>query len=193
MAGNWTSDPDAVLRGLWGNLVSAAEGGRSASNMWTALRSGAYDWARGLLSVTSVTAPTEEEIQTQASALIGHVTIMDMNRYAKLAGEYLKARQNLKSLGETDQITGNAVFSPPWAKTIGNPAVPTRYRIRVLRSINVRGFTSIDRQEWSTYEITSPLTSVADALQQANTLFAQADYNARASINEILNYTIEAV
>ena len=194
MASNWPNDPDSVLRGLFGSLVSAAEsGGRGAANMWSALHDAANSWASGVLSITSPTPPSAEEIQAKASQLIGNVTVQDMNRYSKTVGEFLRAKQNLQSLDPTSQIGGESIFNPPWATTTGNPAVPTRYRIRVLRSITVRGFTQIQRQEWATYEITSPITSVADALAQANTLFGQADYNARASINEILDYTIEAV
>jgi len=193
MGSDWPNSADSVLRGLWGNLLSAAEGGRSATNMWNGLRSGAYSWAEGVLNITSAEPPTPEQITAKAQQLIGHVTIQDMNRYTKLAGEYLRAKQNLQTLDPGQQITGNSIFVPPWNNTADNPAVPTRYRIRVLRSITVRGFTQIERNEWSTYEITSPLTNIEDALNQANTLFAQTDYNSRASINEVLDYTIEAI
>ena len=194
MAPQWPNDPDGVLRGLFGNLVAGAEsGGRGAANMWSSLRTAATNWATGVLAVTSEQPPTSDEVAAKVNQLIGHVTIQDMNRYTKTVGEYLRARENLRALGHDYQITGDAIFTPPWATTSSNPAVPTRYRIRVLRSITVRGFTNIQRVEWATYEITSPLTNAADALQQANTLFSQADYNSRASINGILDYSIEVV
>lgn len=191
--GDFSNDPDSVLSGLWGSLVAAASNGRSAANMWNALKVGAYNYAEGILNVTSATTPTDEEIQQAASGLISHVTIQDMNRYVSLAGQYLSAKANLHALGPGDQIPGNAIFSAPWAATAGNPAVPTRYRIRVLRDITVYGFTAINRQEWGTYEVTSPLTTAADALLQANQLFSQAKYNSRASINDVLDYSIEVV
>ena len=194
MASEWPNNPDGVLRGLFGNLVAGAEsGGRGAANMWSSLRTAATNWATGVLSVTSAYPPTPDEVAAKVHQLIGHVTIQDMNRYAATVGEYLRAKNNLRQLGDTNQITGNEIFVPPWSTTAANPAIPTRYRIRVLRSITVRGFTHTQRNEWATYEITSPLTNVADALQQANTLFSQADYNSRASINEILDYSIEVV
>ena len=192
MASDWPNNSDLVLRGLWGSLVNGAASGRGAANMWQSLREGAYSWAEGILSVTSVTPPTEAEIQAKGAELIGHVTILDMNRYTKLAGEFLRARENLQALGPNDQITGNAVFTPPWSQTAGNPAVPTRYRIRVLRSLTYRGI-NVTTQKWSTYEITSPITSTADALDQANSLFNGADYNRSAGINAILDYSIEAI
>ena len=192
MASDWPNNPDSVLRGLWGSLVNGAASGRGAANMWQSLREGAYSWAEGILSVTSVTPPTEAEIQAKGAELIGHVTILDMNRYTKLAGEFLRARENLQALGPNDQITGNAVFTPPWSQTAGNPAVPTRYRIRVLRSLTYGGI-NVTTQKWSTYEITSPITSTADALDQANSLFNGADYNRSAGINAILDYSIEAI
>jgi hypothetical protein len=161
--------------------------------MWNGLRRGAYSWVERTLRVTSPTPPTVEEITAKANEFISHVTILDMNRYTKLAGEFLKARNNLHSLGPGDQIDGPSIFTPPWAKTADNPAVPTRYRIRVLRSIEYRGFTRINRDEWASYELTGPITSIQDAIDQANTLFSQADYNSRTSINAILDYSIEVV
>lgn len=192
MASDWPNNPDSVLRGLWGSLLSGAASGRGAANMWQSLREGAYTWASSILSVTSATEPTEAEIQAKGRELIGHVTIQDMNRYTKLAGEFLRAKANLQSLGPNDQITGDSVFTPPWSQTAGNPAIPTRYRIRVLRSITYRGI-NVSTSKWSTYEITSPLTSVNDALTQANSLFTGADYNRSAGINAILDYSIEAI
>lgn len=194
MASQWPDKTEGVLRSLFGNLVSGAEfGGRGAANMWTSLHDAAANWAEGVLSVTGSTPPTALEIQTKAHQLIGNVTIQDMNRMSKTVGEFLRAKENLNNLGLDSQITGDAIFNPPWSRTGDNPAIPTRYRIRVLRSITVRGFTQIQREEWATYEMTSPLTTLSDALNRANTLFAQAPYNASASINEVLDYQIEVI
>lgn len=186
-------DADTVLRGLFGNLVAAASDGLGAQNMWNALRSGAQNWAASVLSVTSPEPPTQEEINAAAQGLIQHVTVTDMNRYASLAGQYINAKNTLAALGTGDQITGEAIFNPPWANTADNPAIPTRFRIRVLRDITVHGFTAVQRQEWSTYELSGALTTLDSALNQANQLFSQADYNARADINAVLDYSIETV
>jgi hypothetical protein len=85
------------------------------------------------------------------------------------------------------------VFNAPWSTTASNPAIPTRYRLRVLRDITYKGFTAINRQEWATYELGGVLTTVGDALTTADALFNQADYNSRASINSTLDYSIETV
>lgn len=161
--------------------------------MWDALRSGAQAWASGVLSITSVLPPTEAEINLQAQQLIGNVTVRDMNRYTALAGQYISSKNNLLSQGLEEQILGTSIFVPPWATTAGNPAVPDRYRIRVLRDITVQGFTAIQRQEWATYELTGPITTAGVALDYANQLFTGADYNARARINSVLDYSIEQV
>jgi hypothetical protein len=194
VASDWPNDSDSVLRGLWGNMVSAREqGGGGAANMWQSIQSGATAWAEGVLNITSPTPPTQEEIAATAKGLIGNITIQDVNRYTKLAGEYLAAKSNLSAQGLEEQVLGTSIFTPPWATTTDNPAVPDRFRIRVLRDITVRGFTLINRQEWATYEISGALTSAGNALDQANQLFTQADYNARASINSVLDYSIEQV
>jgi len=184
---------DSVLRGLFGSLTNAAADGLDATNMWSALRSGAYNWASSVLNVVSPEPPSADQISNAANDLIQHVTIMDMNRYVKQAGEWLRAKNTLMGLDPNDQIPGTAIFTPSWNTTGDNPAVPTRYRIKILRDITVHGFTAINRQEWSTYELGGTLTSVMDAVDKANQLFSQADYNARADINEVLSYEIETV
>jgi hypothetical protein len=187
------SDADSVLRGLFGSLTTAAENGIGAQNMWNALKTGAYSWAESVLAVTSAEPPTSAEIQDAADGLINGITIQDMNRYASLAGQFVAAKNQLANLGPNDQIPGTAIFNPPWATTADNPAVPTRFRIRVLRDITVHGFTAIQRDEWSTYELGGNITSLESALNKANLMFSQADYNARADINAVLDYNIETV
>lgn len=161
--------------------------------MWSAFNDAAYANAESVLSVTSPTTPTPDEIQALADQYTQHVTIMDMNRYSSLAGQYLSAKANLQAAAREQQIEGTMVFNAPWSTTADNPAIPTRYRLRVLRDITVAGFTQINRQEWATYELGGVLTTPGDALDTANLLFNQADYNSRASINSILDYSIETV
>jgi len=194
VASSFTGDPGNPLLGFWGAFQDAAQaGGRGAANLWDTLNSAAYDQAATTLALTSTTPPTELEIQSAAKALIGNVTIQDMNGIAKDLGSWMSARQNLQSQGLYDQILGQSIFTPSWSTTAGNPAVPDRYRIRVLRDITVRGFTTIQRQEWASYELEGPLTNVIQALAQADARFTSADYNVRASINNVISYEIEQV
>jgi len=194
VASQWPSNPDDVLRGMFGSITSAAEfGGRGAANMWNAVKDAAASWAEGVLNVTSATPPSALEIQDMAHNLIGGVTIQDMNRYVKEAGSFIAAKTSLQNLSATDQITGQQIFTPSWNVTGDNPAIPTRYRINVLRDITVHGFTAIERTEWASYELTGPLTTIEDALNQANNLFQAADYNSRADIKNVLDYSIETI
>lgn len=193
MPGNYPNDPDSVLRGLFGSLVSAAEQNLSTADVWSNLRSAANDWARGVLSVTAGSNVTEQQIAETAQGLIGHVTILDVNRYRALAGQAVRAKQALQAFGPNDQIDARGIFVAPWNTTADNPAVPTRYRLRVQRSITVHGFTDIVREEWASYDLGISVTSVSDALARANSAFNTADYNRTADINEILDYSLEAV
>lgn len=193
MAAGEVNNADSVLQGLFGSLTSAAENGRDASNMWGALRTAASDWAEGVLSVTSAEPPTAEAIASKAQELIGHVTITDMNRYVKTAGEFLRAKQNLQTLQPGGQITGQEIFNAPWSSTGGDDASPTRYRLRVLRSVSVKGFTDITREEWASYDLGISLTSIDDALAKADDAFNRAKYNSTASINATLDYELEVV
>ena len=173
--------------------MNAAQYGRDAANIWGGLRQGAYDYAESVLNVTSPSSPSVADIRAAADSMLSHVTILDVNRYTQLAGQFLRAKQNLMDASPYEQITGGMIFDPPWATTSTNPAIPTRYRIRVNRSLIVHGFTTIERDEWATYELAGPLTSVEDAINYANTLFNQAAYNKTADIASVNQYTLETV
>ena len=161
--------------------------------MWNALRTAARSWAEGVLNVTSSTSPTETMINAKAQDLIGHVTIQDMNRYVKTAGEYIAAKTRLHELGPNDQISGREVFRAPWATTTDNPAIPERYRIKINWQLQYKGFTTVQRNEWATYELSGSLTNAQDAIDRARSLFSQAKYNRGATIQSVLDYSIEAV
>lgn len=185
------------MRGMFTSLLSGAANGRGAANMWQSLREGAYSWAEGVLNVTSATPPTEEDIQALGARAMSHVTIMDMNRYVKLAGEYLRAKDNLMNRPPGDQIMGDSIVNLPWSTTADNPAIPTRYRLRVQRQITYRGIGTTSTS-WATYELQSPLTNVTDALNYADQLWSlsHGDSGKRATSAEItghLQYVIETV
>jgi hypothetical protein len=192
MGSDWPNNNDAVMRGLFGSLQAGAANGRDAANMWQSLREGAYALAQDYLQKTGIVDPTEEQIQARGQELIGHVTIMDMNRYVKEVGNWMSAKSSLANLESNQQITGASIWTPSWNKTADNPAIPTRYKLRVLRDITYRGI-NVNEQRWSTYEITSPLTTIEDALGQADSLFGQARYFRSATINSILDYEIVAI
>jgi len=158
--------------------------------MWDALRTGAYNWAESLLNVTSATTPTADEIQAAADNIIGHVTVQDMNKYVQAAGDLLSAKAALMAATPLQQIEGNMIFSNELIQGSINPAVPSRYEFRVLRTLVFHGFTDVERQEWATYEMGGPLTNAYTMLNQANLLFNQAEYNSRVDIFSIDEYEI---
>lgn len=69
------------------------------------------------------------------------------------------------------------------------------YRLRILREIEVKTpFGGVQRlQEWNTYSLPSPLTSLNQAIAQANAAFSAASYNSAASIVDVLDVAIEAI
>lgn len=192
-ASDYPNNTDGFLRGIFGSLVEAAGRNAGTAEIWSTIKGAANDWASSTLAVTAGENVTDQMIADKVTQLIGHVTIQDVNQYRSIAGQAARAQQVLEGLAPNEQITAGAIFQAPWAKTADNPAIPTRYRIRVLRNITVSGFTAIEREEWATYDLGSVLTTTQDALDQADDLFNQAKYNKSASINRTLAYTIEAI
>lgn len=193
MAGSSWPDSDSILRGLFGSIVNSTEQGQSTADVWGQLRNASETWAEPALRVQLGRQPTADEISAAGRALLSHVSAADVSRYRGIAGQQVAARQALADLGEGRQITDAEVFTPPWARTASNPAIQTRYRIRVNWHISFKGFEQVERDEWSTYDLEGPLTTLEDALGQARASFNTASYNRRASILGVNDYMIEAV
>ena len=187
------TNKDSVLRGLFGTFTAAAEAGMGTAEVWSSLRSAATDWATSVVSVTAGAAGYDEAVSTAAQTLLQGVTIQDVNTYRAIAGAAVRAKNNLQSAAGTEQIVGTSIFQAPWSVTGDNPAIPTRYRLRVLRNITVKGFTQVERNEWASYDLGINITSVDDAIKMANDAFNREDYNKTASINSVLDYSLEVV
>lgn len=193
MAGGdwWQNSPN--LRSLFPSIVSAASSGASTAEVWGAIRDAAGGIAAQVLGTTLGREPTEQEVLDQVGKLLGGISATDVSQARGAAGAMVSAHSNLINGDPNAQIESSQIARAPWSTTTNVAGVSEQYRIRVQRSITVKGFTSIDRVEWSTYNLSGPLTSIADAVSQANNLFNGSAYNKTASINQVLDYVIEAV
>lgn len=95
------------------------------------------------------------------------VGIQEVNRYRAVANDWRTARQRLHRAGTADQVRGDAIFTPPWAKS-GTDAVPSRYRVKV--AWNVQPLTGDPFTVWGSYELDAPVTSIEDILGDAGQL-----------------------
>lgn len=193
MAGIGDQSPDDVLRGLFGNLVASAQAGLNTADVWAQLRASAQSWAEGVLSTTLGRTPTDDEVNASASQLLRGVSATDVSRWRGIAGKAVTAHNNLLALNEGDQITGSAVFTPPWSVSANNVGLPETYRVRIQWDIEFRGFNTISRTEWATYDLNGPLTNVQDVISQAMAGFSAAEYNNRATVTNVRDYVVETV
>lgn len=193
MAGGswWQDSPN--LRSLFPSIVSAASQGASTSEVWDAIRGAAGSIASQVLSTTLGRNPTEQEVLESAKGLLSGISATDVSAARGAAGQMVRAHNALLAASDDAQITSEQIGRAPWSTTTNVAGVNEQYRIRVQRSITVKGFTEIQTTEWGTYDLSGPLTSIADAVSQANNLWSGRDYNKRASINQVLDYVIEAV
>jgi hypothetical protein len=181
------------LRSLFGTIQQAASQGLNTADVWGAIRDAAYNIAQHTLGITSPLPPTESEITGAASDLLSGISATMVSQARGAAGQLNSAHDNLLAQDPNEQIEADSIGRPPWSQTSNVAGISEQYRLRVYREIEVRGFTTQTIQEWGTYDLTGPLTSVSKALDDANSLFAQADYNRSASITSILDYTIETI
>lgn len=181
------------MAGMWGNFQRAAEERMSTADLWSSLRSTAAQWSlqtRGLPPAASL----EEERALGSQILSEHgITGPNVSVWRGESGAWLRAKEQLHALGEHEQITSNAIYTPPWAQT-SNPGVPSRYRIRTQWVYETaEGETEA---MWRTDELTTPLTSLGDIFRQAEAGMGESTYLSLLESGappSIVDYEIEQV
>ncbi|HEY1716200.1 MAG TPA: hypothetical protein VGG07_25105 [Solirubrobacteraceae bacterium] len=182
-----------LLRGMFGVFQPAAQAGLGTAAIWEDLRANAASWQFAAQGREQPYDPAE--LQEAGRAILSRegVTIQGVNIGRQLAGNWLGARQRLQALDEGAQITGSAIFSPPWATT-ANLNVPSRYRIRTQWQLTPANGESVS--VWRSSELTTPLTTVTAALADTE---PSADGAHGLEINpagippELLDFEIEQI
>ena len=153
-----------LLSGLFGVFQQAASSSMSTADVWSSLRQAAGTWQWQASGGGEL--PSTEELEASGADILRQqgVGIQQVNTYRALAGQWRSARQAAQNLDEGEQISAGAVFRPPWAST-AQSGVPERYRIRVQWQLTPAVGDAFTK--WSTYELTSPLTTIANVLDQA--------------------------
>ena len=191
--GPWSDNQNPLLSGLFGTFQEGAQAGADTSNIWSSLRQAAANWYYQSLGITPPESAAQLE-STGASILSGQgVSVQGVNTYRQVAGNWLRAKENLQALNPEDQIPGEAIFTPPWAQTAA-AGVPDRYRIRV--NWNWTTDSGEQTNQWSTYELSGPISSTANSLKQAYSLATGNDCwvaLSNLSTPEVADYEIEQI
>ena len=184
---------DALLRGLFGGFQQAAQQGADTAQTWALARINAATWqfqAQG-----GGELPSTAELEARGREILSRAGIdaIAFGQMRGVANQWLTARRQLQADDPNGQIMAGSIFRPPWAQTAGG-AEPDRYRVRVQWQITPTigdAFT-----KWHSYELTSPITSVAGALGQAQAKIAGDRYLQLLSGDQaptIVDYTIEQI
>ena len=191
--GPWSDNQNPLLSGLFGTFQEGAQAGADTSNIWSSLRQAAANWYYQSLGITPPESAAQLE-STGASILSGQgVSVQGVNTYRQVAGNWLRAKENLQALNPEDQIPGEAIFTPPWAQTAA-AGVPDRYRIRVNWQWSPEG--EKPTSQWASYELTGPISSTANALSQAQQLAQRSTYWVQltnTATPEATDYEIEQI
>lgn len=151
-----STSQNRLLSGMWGTLQRASEERLTTERVWSSLRSRAAEWslqARGLPPAASVAEEQElgRQVLSQQGIQPGNVSV-----WRGEAGRWRRAGEVLNGLGADEQITSEAIFTPPWAKTAG-AGVPSRYHARSLWQIE--DSEGAIHEAWRTDEVETPLTT----------------------------------
>lgn len=182
-----------LLRGLFGAFQSSAAAGQSTAEVWRQLRVAAGAQAfritgRGEQPPDSVLEASGQKI-LQAQG----VSVQDVNQFRAVAGQWRAAKQNLLAATRDEQLTADHIFTPPWARTT-QLGVDARYRVRVLWE--VQPLSGDPFRTWGTYEVSSPLTSLGDLLDQAGALVGRkpgSDIPLGATVNGAVDYELSQI
>jgi CTP:molybdopterin cytidylyltransferase MocA len=191
-AGDWWTDAPG-LRQVFGSIVAAAAENQTTAQVWQTIRDAADTSNAADLSIILGREPTGQELADASAITLRGATIFTVNQARAAAGSYVQAHNALQAADTSEQVTFKMVADMPWSITSNVPGVQQQYRIRVQRDITVRGFTDINRTEWSSYNIDGPITSISDALEKANAMFGNVDYNKNVTINNVTDYSLEVV
>lgn len=191
--GGGFSGASALLSGLFGSFQNSIQAHASTADLWSDLRTNAATWyyqAQG-----GGETPTEDELQETGRRILSEqgVGIQQVNQYRALSNQWATAKRNLQEGNGDDQVTANQIFRPPWA-TSADSAVPDRYRIRVRWDST--GVDGNPVNQWSSYELTAPVGSINDALDQAGDKVAGDQYLqllAGTTPLEVGDYEIEQI
>jgi hypothetical protein len=189
----WGPEANPLLSGLFGAFRSNAAEYASTSDIWTALRVNAATWqwqAQGGGELPSV-----DELEATGAQILSAqgVTIQGVNAYRAIAGQARSAHDALLALDRDRQLTAEHIFVPPWAKTTDS-SVPSRYRIRVQWQVTPAAGDIFTK--WSTYEVSTPLTTVNAILDEAGQLaktVPTSDQIAAAVNLEANDYELEQI
>lgn len=182
-----------LLRGLFGAFQSSAAAGQSTAEVWRQLRVAAGAQAfriagRGEQPPDSVLEASGQKI-LQAQG----VSVQDVNQFRAVAGQWRAAKQNLLAATRDEQLTAGGIFTPPWARTT-QLGVDARYRVRV--QWEVQPLSGDPFRTWGTYEVSSPLTSLGDLLDQAGALVGRkpgSDIPLGATVNGAVDYELSQI
>ena len=190
---SWERSNNPLLSGLFGTLQTSAAGRLSTEGTWAALRRAAGTWAwqtagRGELPDNATLEANGAEVLSRQG-----VGIQEVNRYRAMANQWRTAKERLHASGPQDQIRGEGIFQPPWAQTTDS-AEPARYRVRV--QWEVTPMSGDPFHTWGAYEVSSPLTSLQDLLDQAGALVGKKPTSATplgATVTGVNDYELEQI
>lgn len=165
-SGGWPG-ASPLLSGLFGSLQQAAINRLPTADLWRQLRIDAGTWAWQTAGKGDL--PDNATLESQGADILRAqgVGVREVNAYRAVASEWRSAKENLHSTSPEDQLTGREIFQPPWAQTVTGP-VEDRYRVRVQWEVSPESGDAFTT--WGSYELSSPLTSLSDLLDQAGQL-----------------------
>lgn len=160
----WGPNQNPLLSGMFGSFQRGAAEHETTTAIWERLRQNAGEWEQSVSGRGGT--PTISELQEAGREVLAEqgVGALQVNEYRRVAGEWLGAKERLEALGREQQVTASAIFRPPWAQTASG-AVPEAFKARVQWQITPTSGEAFTK--WSTYELTSPLLTTGDVIDQA--------------------------
>lgn len=153
-----------LLRGLFGVLQQAASNRVGTAQVWSDLRTAAGTWQAQAQGLPQPYDPAQLQEAGRLILQRQGINAAAVSTFRGIAGDWRGSQERLRQLGPSEQITSGEIFTPPWSKTASD-LTPSRYRVRTQWQFTDSAGNV--QTAWRSDEVTGPLTTVPDALSDA--------------------------
>lgn len=178
---------------MFGSFTAAAAANENTATIWQRINDYANAWAASTARAVYGPSVTDAQIADRAQQLMGHVTIMDVNNYRALAGQYERARQVATTQQSNAQFAADSIFVAPWSRLAQTGGAVREYRANVSFSSNIIGRGGRRLEETRAFVIGPTLTTPDDLIAAAKSWYEKLPYNTQINDVQVTDFALEAI
>jgi hypothetical protein len=186
MPGPYTGSPKGLF--FYGSIQGAAAQGATTADVWAAMRGAAFNTAAFLAGLTASAALGNLGVLGMAASFLAGVNIQDVNQMRAIAGQNIRAAQNLANAPSNYAISSEMIGIPPALGTGEGTGLPQQYSLRV--NFTGTDITGAEVTDWYTIYGIDPSVTRGDLY---NTALADAQARTALGAGSLQVVTLSSV